>query len=324
MSYGVMLPHFGEHASRKSVVDGARAAEDLGFDSVWFRDHVVYRTHPWESADLTFVDPFIAMSAAAGATRRIAFGTGTLIPHRHPIHLALLIGSLDLLAGPDRLLIGMGLGASDAEFEAVGMGGWDRREVWAEQMDILRLLFTGAKISHEGRYYRFDNVEIHPVPRDGSVELWYGGPSDAAVRRAAERCEGWGPVIMPRRDLAVKVKLLARLAGRSGRAVPAVAVRSEVSPGRTVEDGARYIKLAPHLANAAKSYASPTGSFESIADLDGMVIAGPAELIIEEIRKYEALGAAHFIFDLRARSAEWRACLDEIGTGVLPALRRTS
>ena len=92
--------------------------------------------------------------------------------------------------------------------------------------------------------------------------------------------------------------------------------------GRTVEDGARHIKLGPQLANAAKAHTPPpSGTFATIADLDGMVIAGPPEVIIDEIRKYEALGADIFVFDLRARGAEWRACLEEIGTSVLPALR---
>lgn len=323
--YGVMLPHFGEHATRESILGGARAAEALGFDSLWLRDHVVYRAHPWESQDLTFLDPIAVMSAVAAVTERITLGTGALIPHRHPIHLALLIGTLDRLAGPRRLIIGMGLGSSDKEFEAIGMGAVDRRDLWSEQMDVLAQLFTGRKVSHHGAQYRFDDIEIHPVPEPGSVELWYSGPSDAAVRRAVERCDGWGPVVMPRRDLVRKLKLADRLARERGRARPKVGVRADVSPGPSVEAGLRHVNLTPILANATRAHMTPpSGAFVAAGDLDGMVIAGPPETIVEEVRKYEQLGADEFVFDLRARSVDWKACLDAIGKTVLPQLRRSS
>lgn len=322
--YGVMLPHFGEHATRESILGGARAAEALGFDSLWLRDHLVYRAHPWESQDLTFLDPIAVMSAVAAVTERITLGTGALIPHRHPIHLALLLGTLDRLAGPRRLVIGMGLGSSDKEFEAIGMGAVDRRELWSEQMDVLAALFKGRRVSHHGAQYHFDDVEIHPVPAAGSVELWYSGPSDAAVRRAVERCDGWGPVVMPRRDLVRKLRLAARLARERGRARPKVAVRADVSPASTVEEGLRHINLTPIYANAARTHLTPpSGAFASAHDLDGMVIAGPPATIADQVCEYEKLGIDEFVFDLRARSADWRACLESIGTAVLPLLRRS-
>ena len=320
--YGVVMPHFGRYASREMIVQGAQAAEALGFDSLWFRDHVVYQTHAWEDSDLRFVDPFIAMSAAAGQTTRVILGTAALIPHRHPIHTAVLASSLDLVAGPNRVVLGWGLGAYDREFQAIGMGGWDRKELWREQVEIVKRLMAGETVSHQGKFYEFDDVMIRPKPTLGSIRIWYCGLAQASVRRAVEMCDGWGPADMPRRDFRARMSLMRRLAADAGRSVPTAAIRSLVSPAATVSDAERMFDLQPLLAKAPKLYMRPeSGSFASIRDLDGAVIAGPAEKIIEEVRLYEEEGAEHFVFDLRSRFADWDSLLRFIGEEVLPALR---
>ena len=91
--YGVLLPHFGTQASRERVISSSRLIERLGFDSVWVRDHLVFHPHGMEGQDRTHIDPLVALSLVAGVTEKLIFGTGSLIPHRHPIHTALLLGS---------------------------------------------------------------------------------------------------------------------------------------------------------------------------------------------------------------------------------------
>ena len=73
--YGVLMPHFGSAASRERLVGGAKLAEDLGFDSVWVRDHIVYRPHEHEDPDPVHVDPFVALAAIAGVTEKVQLGT---------------------------------------------------------------------------------------------------------------------------------------------------------------------------------------------------------------------------------------------------------
>src|SRR5262249_14233264 len=149
----------------------------------------------------------------AGTTTSLVLGTATLIPHRHPIHTALLLGSLAYVAGPGRVVAGFGIGASDAEFQAIGQGGWDRRKLIGEQIEAMRRLWTGDPATFEGEFYRFHDVAIKPVPgrRDG-IPIWYGGNSKAAARRAVEYCEGWIPGRMPRRDVQERVTRMERLA----------------------------------------------------------------------------------------------------------------
>ena len=252
-TYGVLLPHFGPYATRERLIEGSRRVEQLGFDAVWVRDHIVFHPHAYEDPDLTHVDPFVVLSTLAAVTESIVLGTATLIPHRHPIHTALLLGSLEYVAGRGRVLAGWGIGASDAEFAALGMGGWDRRKMLPEQIEVMRRLWTGGKVSFEGEFYKFRDVAIKPVPgrRDG-IPIWYGGGSKAAARRAVEYCDGWIPGRMPRRDVRERVERMERLSAEAGRPRPVAAVIPYVSPGRTVEGAAKFFNLEELISTTAK------------------------------------------------------------------------
>lgn len=320
--YGVLLPHFGEHGDREAILAGARRAEALGFDAVWVRDHVVFRPHGHEGQDPSFIDPMVVLSAVAAVTETIKLGTGCLIPHRNPVHTALLMGSLARMAGSDRIIVGVGLGSFDHEFEIVGMGGWDRRVVIEEQVEILRKLWSGEPVSHDGEYYRFEGAEIHPTPEGRDLPVWYSGTSVASIRRAVEYCEGWIPGRMPRRDFKKRVDRMAEMAEAAGKPVPTAGVIPYTSPGKTLEAAQQAFDLEGLIGEARNRYKLPDGGeISRIEDLDGAIIAGPPELIAEEVRGYEDVGCEHFVFDLRLRFDDWLEVLDMIGEEVLPLLR---
>jgi alkanesulfonate monooxygenase SsuD/methylene tetrahydromethanopterin reductase-like flavin-dependent oxidoreductase (luciferase family) len=323
-SYGVLLPHFGTYAERDRLLDGAQTIERYGFDSVWVRDHVIFHPHAHEDQNLTHVDPFVTLSAIAAKTERITLGFGTLIPHRHPIHAALLLGSLEFIAGPGRVLAAWGIGGAPPEFDAIGMAGWDRREVLEEQVSIMRRLWAGEKIDHNGKYYNFNDVAIRPVPVGGNIPLWYGGTSRAAVRRAVEYCDGWIPGRTPRRDYELLVKRMRRLAEGAGKVVPHTGTIPLVSPAKTVEMGAKYADI-DRLAEEMQHFGfitPPSGGFSTAADFDGALMAGPPEVIVEEVRKHQAAGSEHMVFDLRQRFSQWDECLAVLGEEILPELHR--
>jgi probable F420-dependent oxidoreductase len=322
--YGVLLPHFGAAATRERLVGGAQRIEQLGFDSIWVRDHIVFRPHGFESLDNTHVEPFTVLSAAAAVTGRIKLGTAALIPHRHPIYAALLAASVDFLAGPGRLILGWGLGWSEHEFKSVGMADVDRRPLLGEQVDIFRKLWSGQRVAHAGARYSFDDVDIRPVP-ELPIPIWYCGTTMASVRRAVEYCDGWIPGRLPMPDLKRCVRRLETLASEAGKPRPMVGSIPYVVPARTREEALRYLNLDALLAETNARYTPPpSGAFQNADDLDGALFYGPAENIVEGVRRSQEAGVHHFVFDLRARFADFETCLQMLAEDVLPQLRRSS
>ena len=251
----------------------------------WFTNRVrtTIRTLPTSSRSW-----FCRRSPAS--RRNSCSGTATLIPHRHPIYAALLLGSLQQFVGEGRLIAGWGLGGHDIDFESIGMGEMGPPQASAEQIEIIRQLWTGEKISHESEFYNFHDVAIRPVPGSGAgIPIWYGGPSKAAVRRAVEFCDGWMASRMPRRDLEERVARMDWLAKEAGRERPMVGAIPYMSPARTVEEGARQLNLKQLCASMVKQFIlPPSGTFETVEDIDGAAIAGPPEVIVEQIIKFHA------------------------------------
>lgn len=322
--YGLLLPHFGDQASREKLIRGARMAEKYGFDSVWVRDHLVFHPHGMEGQDRTHVDPLVTLSLVAGCTERLILGTGSLIPHRHPIHTALLLASLELVAGPGRVIAGFGLGTFDHEFTAAGLGGIDRRELLEEQVKVMELVWSGEEVSFQGKYYQFDDVDIHPSPSSpGSIPIWYCGNSPASVRRAVEYCRGWMPGRITLRTFVKRVERMQMLAEQHGKPLPTRAVIPITSPGRTREQALAKVNWQGILAGAAKAgWVTPaSGGWTGPDDLEGAVIAGDPNHIVEETVKYHEAGLQHLVYDFRFRFDDWYDCIALIGEEVLPKLR---
>lgn len=323
--YGLLLPHFGEYASRENLLKGAQVAERYGFDSVWVRDHIVFHPHGMEGQDRTHVDPMVTLSLIAGATEKLQLGTGSLIPHRHPIHMALLLSSLEFVAGPGRVIAGFGIGTFDHEFDSIGLGGIPRQDLLEEQVAIIRRLWSGEEVGYEGKYYLFHDVDIHPSPSSpDSIPIWYCGNSPASVRRAVEYCEGWMPGRITIKTFHKRMNRMRRLAGEAGKPLPTAAAIPITSPAPTREAALEKVNWQGMLKSAVKTdWVLPeSGAWESPDDLEGALIAGPPDHIIEESRKYHDAGLSHLVYDLRFRFADWEECLAVLGEEVLPELRR--
>jgi probable F420-dependent oxidoreductase len=319
------MPHFGEHASRPNLLEFARAAERYGFDSVWVRDHIVFHPHGMEGQDRTHIDPLVTLSLVSGITDRLILGTGSLIPHRHPIHTALLLSSLEAVAGPGRVIAGWGIGTFDHEFNAVGLGGIPRQNLLEEQITIMRKLWSGDEVSYGGRYYSFHDVDIHPSPSvPGSIPIWYCGDSPASARRAVEYCDGWMPGRINMPTFRKRMSRLRRLAGEAGRSIPTAAAIPITSPARTREEALAKVNWQGMIKGAVKAdWELPeSGVWESPEDLEGALIFGTPDDIITETRKFQEAGLDHLVYDLRFRFADWEECVALLGEEVLPGLRQ--
>jgi len=190
MKFGLLLPHFGEQASKEKLLAGSQRAEELGFDSVWVRDHLVFEPHgEMEKPNRTFYDALTTLTAIGAVTSRIELGTGSLIPFRHPLVTALMAGTITQLVGP-RLILGFGAGTFDHEFDAIEWGGRDRVEMVRSNAEILKRVFTENDVTYSDDQFSFENVTIEPKPVGGRVPFWYCGATPRSARLAVEFCDG--------------------------------------------------------------------------------------------------------------------------------------
>jgi len=315
-SFGTTLPHFGTIGAGK-IVSCARAAEAAGFDTLWVRDHLAFPAGKSVSPDEVFIDPFLALASAVAVTERISFGFATLVPHRHPMHTAALLAGLDFLAGPGRLVAGIGLGAVRAELDAVGLEGRDRRRVLAEYVDVIRTVWRG-ETDYAGEHYRFAGLGVRPRPAPDGIPISYCGTKPAGAARSARYCDAWGPVKAPLRDFVDRRDRLVAACEQEGRPPLPMGVSSLVSVGESFDAAFARPEISWYLPWVERTFGRPV---QGPADLDGVVIAGEPDEVAAQIQRYVDAGARHFLFDLRANISEWEDTAREIGRTVLPLLR---
>jgi probable F420-dependent oxidoreductase len=230
-------------ADASFLVPFARHAEELGFDSLFLADHIVFPAHkrepypytasgayPWDNDAVQLPEPLAVMAFLTGATTRLRVGTAVLVlPQRDPFLLAKQLATMDRLSG-GRIELGIGAGWLRDEFELLGWGFDDRGPRTDEWIDVLRTLWRDQRASHHGANLSFDDVRLttHPV-QPGGVPIIVGGHSAPALRRAGERGDGFLP--------AYNVESDPDAYTRHWRAVQDHAARAGREPGSVVLQG---------------------------------------------------------------------------------------
>ncbi len=194
MKFGIAVPNFGAYADRKQILEISVLAEELGYDSLWVSDHVVIPGSHKVFGD-TFLDPLITLTYIAANTDSIELGTSVLIlPYRNPLVLAKMVSTLDTLSG-GRVILGIGAGWLEDEFDALGVSFEERGPVTDEYIEILKELWTSKNPRFKGKYLEFSDIKFEPRPvRKPHPPLWIGGESARAVKRAVKYGDGWHPV----------------------------------------------------------------------------------------------------------------------------------
>ena len=325
LKFGLLLPHFGGQASFRKILDGARKAEEYGFDSVWVRDHLIFEPHGMEGQDNTHYECFMTLAAIAATTERITLGTGTIIAHRHPIYGAQVFATLSQLSG-GRVICGVGQGTFAGEFKAAGLPYTteDRFGLMKESVEVMRRLWSEGQVTHQGQYYNFENVEIRPRPVQ-EIPIWYGGSSPASCRRAVDYCDGWMPGRIPLTTFTKLVKYLGEQCQKQGRKMLTTAAIPITSVAHDREASLKDVNVAG-LVNEGNTnrpwWVKPeSGTFSKIEDIEGMFLWGTPDDIAAVTRKYEDSGLNHIVYDLRFRFADWDEQIDLLGKEVLPQLR---
>jgi probable F420-dependent oxidoreductase len=189
MHFGIHLPQYGRVAGGDAIAAAARRAEELGFADVWVSDHVVHpAAQSYPSPYL--LDPFASLTWAAASTSTIGLGTSVIVaPQYHPLWLANITASVDALS-EGRVVLGVGVGWSEAEFVALGQDFHTRGKRTDEILDILRLCWSEDAASYQGQFYEFSDIRVLPKPAH-PIEIWIGGSGAAAERRARTHGAGF-------------------------------------------------------------------------------------------------------------------------------------
>lgn len=324
MKFGLLLPHFGEFADREALLEGSRRAEELGFDSVWVRDHLLFEPHgEFESPNPDFYEPLTVLTAIGAVTQTITLGTATLIPYRHPLVTAFTLASITQMVGP-RVIAGWGAGTFDHEFDAVGLGGIFRPELVESNARISKLVWTQDEVTYADEHYSFENASIYPKPA-GRIPFWYGGATPASARRAAEYCDGWIPGRITLKTIAKRVQSMADIVAENGRPMPTVGVVPPTTIAETEEEawaGTSVEGLLKWANDRGKWWVKPpSGRFETAEDIEGSLIAGTPDQVVEQTRRFEEVGVDHLVFDMRLSFGRWFQSIDLLGKEVLPHLR---
>jgi probable F420-dependent oxidoreductase len=284
---GYLLP------TREAVMQGtpaaapllwlAERAETLGYDSIWIGDSLIDRPRH---------EPLVMLAGVAARTGRVRLGTAVLLPAlRNPVLLAQQAATLDQIS-EGRLILGIGIGADNpgvhAEFAAAGVPFDKRVGRVLEAMRLCRALWSGERVTWDGRWQLKDAM-VGPVPhRKGGPPIWMGGNTPGAMQRAARDFDGWFP-ISPSPEAFTRqwqeVKGMARDAGRDADAL----------------DSAMYLTVCVD-DDAARGEARLRAFMDAYYHGRGEAVmrnqawvAGPAAAVAERLAGYAEAGLTHAV-----------------------------
>ncbi len=285
MRIGAVFPQTELGADGGAVRAYAQRAEELGFAHLLAYDHVVGadpQTHRgWNGPyDLysTFHEPLVMFGHLAAVTTTLELVTGVVIlPQRQTVLVAKQAAEVDLLSG-GRLRLGVGLGWNAVEYEALGEDFGNRGRRCAEQVEVMRKLWTEQTVTYRGKYHQITGAGIAPLPIQRPIPVWFGASSPPACRRAGRLGDGWFPMVAPGPRLDTALGLVRQAAAEAGRDPADVPMEGSVSWRGDPE------KLAAQLHSWADAGASGVsvntmGAGLSSVDDHLAALAGAAEAV---------------------------------------------
>lgn len=185
--------------------------EEVGYDSLWLND---------SPGRLGSLAPLPTLAAVAARTERLKLGTNVLVlPHRHPVVLARELATLDVLS-TGRLLPAGGLGVDlPRELAATGVARAERGPRVEESVRVLKELWSGEPVTHDGRFWSFADVVLSPTPTRPRLELWLGGRAPAALRRIGRVADGWLASYAGPEQVGEGIATIRAAAAEAGRSI---------------------------------------------------------------------------------------------------------
>jgi probable F420-dependent oxidoreductase len=210
------------------LVDIAKTAEEVGFDSIALPDSLFYMEkaaadYPYTpdgsrmwNENTPWVDPLIAAAAMGAVTTTLRFYTNVLkLGSRNPLLLARQVGSVANLTN-NRFGFGVGIGWAPEEFEWCGVPYKRRGARVDEMIEVIKLVLAGGMVEFHGEFYDFDRLQMSPAPSE-PVPFYVGGHTEVALARAARVGDGWTSAMMTGDQLAETIRVLNKYLQENGR-----------------------------------------------------------------------------------------------------------
>ena len=298
------LPHMG---TPDEVRESVALAERLGYGSFSVGDHLAFA--------VPILDPLVQLAAAAALTRKLKLMTGVyLLPLRHPAAVAKQITTLDRLA-EGRLILGVGVGGEfPNEFALVGVPVKERGPRLSEGIEVLRKLWSGEKVSHQGRFYAFPEVQQLPTPlQPGGPPIWCGGRSDAALERAGGLANGYLSYVVTPEMYRTAITKITAAADKVRRPLQhfgtghLLFVRFGGTREEALDTATKHlsVRYAMDFRRAASRYCA----------------LGRSGDVAEVIARFRDAGVRHFVLDMIGEPEERSLQLEKFANEVIPLVQ---
>ncbi|HEX9818939.1 MAG TPA: LLM class flavin-dependent oxidoreductase [Methylomirabilota bacterium] len=262
--------------------------DELGFDSLWLSEVL---TGP-------VIDPVVGLAWAAASNPRVKLGTTMLLPGCHVVRLAKQLASLDVLCN-GRLLVTLVPGLTHApERDAIGVDPKRRGAFIDEALPLMRRLWAGDTVSHDGVAGRFDGVTLSPRPLQQPLEVWLGGTAPAALDRCGRLADGWLPSLCTPDEAAAGRLVIEEAAARAGRSISREHFGVSIGYARAPIDPATARVMTARRPRAVEL--TPVGL--------------PA--LRRLLERFIAVGFSKFVVRPIAAPASWRAELEALSAAV--------
>ena len=278
MKLGVTIPNIELGTDPEPIKALCQAAEDLGYDYLMSYDHVIGADlgvrpdwkpfngkPPIYTIDDAFHEPLILYGYIAAVTKRIELATGIIVmPQRQTVLLAKQVAELDILSG-GRMRLGVGVGWNDVEYQALNENFENRGARSAEQIEVLRLLWTQKCFTFEGQWHTLVGVGINPLPIQRPIPIWLGGEADPVLRRVAKLCDGWYlPSYLNEAQMRDKITRMHDYACEYGRDPASIGIDGIIRMwGRSPEESAESIAMWKELGASHVTFNTESDSYRN-------------------------------------------------------------
>ena len=275
-------------ATPEAVAELVTGLDELGFDSLWLSEVL---TAP-------ALDPMVGLAWAAATNPRVKLGTTMLLPGRNVVRLAKQLASLDVLC-QGRLLVTLVPGLTySPEREAIGVDPKRRGVVIDDALPLLRRLWAGETVSHDGPAGSFRDVRLSPLPVQQPLEVWLGGTVPAALERCGRLSDGWLPSLCTPAEAAAGRVVIEEAAARAGRTISGEHFGMSIGYARTPIDPATARTM---IARRPRSVELTPVGLPALRQL---------------IERFIEVGFSKFVVRPLAAPASWRAELETLASAV--------